>query len=191
MEGGSIENMSLDLSKLERVRYQDGSYTARCPACAEHGGDARGDNHLIVFADDRFGCAANANDLMHRKRIFELVGLKDGQRQHRPIPLPSVSPPPTPKTAAKSIVASLSRGFGTLATGILKSRARTKENESAGLDNVQGLETTRSSRADSIPYRDRNGDLHIPFDSPVQYHWWKAGGMRLGDIRRQFPFSDN
>jgi len=76
--------MSLDVSKLEDAvqSRKDGEdvIIARCPACAEDGGDNTG-NHLIIFPDGKFGCVVNpAEDLEskeHRRRIFELVGSKD------------------------------------------------------------------------------------------------------------------
>jgi hypothetical protein len=66
--------MSLNLSKLEKVRHLvNGGVEARCPACAEEGGDRKGE-HLLIKADGRFGCCAHANDREHRQRIFTLAG---------------------------------------------------------------------------------------------------------------------
>jgi hypothetical protein len=66
--------MSLDLSKLEKVRpLTNGGVEARCPACAEAGHDHKGE-HLIIKPDGRFGCCANPKDRQHRKRIFALAG---------------------------------------------------------------------------------------------------------------------
>lgn len=66
--------MSLNLSKLEKVReLANGGVEARCPACAEAGHDRKGE-HLLIEPDGRFGCCANANDREHRKRIFALAG---------------------------------------------------------------------------------------------------------------------
>jgi len=80
-------NDSLDLSRLEKLRQQaGGKLIARCPACAEEGGDRKG-NHLAVFPDGRFACAARAGDEIHRREIFGLVGL----RQPRPPQLASHS----------------------------------------------------------------------------------------------------
>jgi hypothetical protein len=67
--------MPLDLSLLEKVRHHaSGKVTSRCPACAETGGDRTG-NHLVVFPDDRFACAAHGGDGDHRKRIMALAGI--------------------------------------------------------------------------------------------------------------------
>ncbi len=69
---------SLDLTRLERLRQlPGGKIIARCPACAEDGGDRKGD-HLAVFVDGHFACAANAGDDAHRRRISALVGIKTG-----------------------------------------------------------------------------------------------------------------
>ncbi len=68
--------MSLDRDQLEKVRDKHGKVTARCPACAEDGGDRRGE-HLVLFDDGKFTCAANPGDHEHRKRIYALAGVRD------------------------------------------------------------------------------------------------------------------
>lgn len=68
----------LDLSRLERVRESGGKITARCPACAETGGDRSG-RHLAILPNGRFACAAFSGDAEHRRRIFELVGIRSDQ----------------------------------------------------------------------------------------------------------------
>jgi hypothetical protein len=66
--------MSLDLKQLELVReLANGVVQARCPACAEAGGDRAGE-HLRIQADGRFGCCVHPKDGGHRKRIFALAG---------------------------------------------------------------------------------------------------------------------
>src|SRR5512137_1519716 len=68
--------MSLDVSKLEKARQMSGGIVqARCPACAEGGGDRRGE-HLRVYPDGRYGCCVHPKDGQHRKRIFALVGAR-------------------------------------------------------------------------------------------------------------------
>ncbi|MCX7010525.1 MAG: AAA family ATPase, partial [Kiritimatiellaeota bacterium] len=83
--------MSLDQSRLENVHPSGGKVLARCPACAEQGGDKTGD-HLFQSADGKFGCiqfqGAVGND--HRKRIFELVGVPD-EKQTTPSAVPGQS----------------------------------------------------------------------------------------------------
>ena len=70
--------MSLDFSKLENMKHQNGVTTARCPACAEEGRDRKG-NHLFINNDGRFSCVCSPgkDGHSHRSRIFELVGVKE------------------------------------------------------------------------------------------------------------------
>jgi hypothetical protein len=58
------------------VHERGGKTVARCPACAEAGGDRKGE-HLFLKADGRFGCVQfpGADGEAHRKRIFELAGI--------------------------------------------------------------------------------------------------------------------
>lgn len=74
--------MSLDLNELENKSslIRDGSNVtiARCPACAEDGGDRKGE-HLIVFESGRFGCAVFPGDKEHRQQIWRLAGQKNDQ----------------------------------------------------------------------------------------------------------------
>ena len=73
---------SLDLTRLEKVRYHaSGKIEARCPACAEEGSDRTG-NHLAIFPDGCFACAAFPGDRDHRRRIFALAGLAPDQAPH-------------------------------------------------------------------------------------------------------------
>lgn len=65
----------LDESRLEKVRRAGGKTLARCPACAESGADQKG-NHLVIFPNGKFACAAMQGDAEHRRRIFALVGVK-------------------------------------------------------------------------------------------------------------------
>jgi len=66
--------MSLDTSKLEKVKKQGGKIIAQCPACKITGEDKKG-NHLVVFENGKFGCVAHEGDSSHRKEIFSLVGI--------------------------------------------------------------------------------------------------------------------
>jgi len=70
----------IDVSKLEKVKHKgDGLIVARCPACAEGGGDKTG-NHFFMSADGKFGCVIYPKEegSDHRKKIFELAGIKSG-----------------------------------------------------------------------------------------------------------------
>lgn len=69
--------MSLDLEKLECVKYRSGKVVARCPACAEEGADRSG-QHLLV-ADNglgKFACVLypGPEGAEHRKRIWAMAG---------------------------------------------------------------------------------------------------------------------
>jgi hypothetical protein len=180
--------MSLDNSKLERVTPRvDGSYTARCPACGETGGDARGENHLIVYDSGKFGCCARPKDREHRRRIFQLAGIRKAKSvQARPLPLPRVNTPPTPKQADKSLLDSLTGRFSDVSDGSVRI---TRVKRDVECEYVKRLGTTRPTRP--TPYRTPDGTLVIPFDCPDRFHWWKPGSMRLSDIDREFPFESN
>lgn len=75
--------MALMLNKLERVRKRGQRVHARCPACAEAGGDTHG-QHLAIDEQGRFGCAAHPGDNSHRRRIWELAGDGEKLRSIRP-----------------------------------------------------------------------------------------------------------
>src|SRR3954453_16928398 len=66
--------MRLDLPRIKNMRdLGDGGCRGRCPACAQLGGDKKGE-HLMIFPDGRFGCAANQGDEEHRRQIWRLAG---------------------------------------------------------------------------------------------------------------------
>ena len=66
--------MSLDRSKLQKVRpLGNGAWQAQCPACAETGQDRKGE-HLRISPEGKFGCCVFAGDREHRRRIFVLAG---------------------------------------------------------------------------------------------------------------------
>jgi hypothetical protein len=68
--------MSLDVKRLAKVReLASGVVQAQCPACAEGGGDRKGE-HLRVYPDGRYGCCVHPNDREHRRRIHALAGDK-------------------------------------------------------------------------------------------------------------------
>lgn len=70
--------MALDIARLNNVQQRGGNIIAQCPACAENGRDKHG-NHLTIDTEGRFACVVNpgAAGAEHRKRIFELVGIRD------------------------------------------------------------------------------------------------------------------
>lgn len=82
--------MGLDLTKLEKIRRRGSNTLARCPACAETGGDRKGE-HLFINDHDQFGCVLypGADGQQHRKRIFELAGIKEEPKKHFEVKNPS------------------------------------------------------------------------------------------------------
>ena len=75
--------MKIDITKLKNahriLKDQELVIIAQCPACAEQGDDLHNQDHLIVYADGRFGCVLNPGEdgEEHRKEIFRLVGMVD------------------------------------------------------------------------------------------------------------------
>lgn len=67
----------LDETRLENAVERGGHIVCRCPACFEQGHDKTG-NHLSVWPSGAFACVQFPRDegTEHRKRIFELVGIK-------------------------------------------------------------------------------------------------------------------
>jgi hypothetical protein len=109
--------MSLDSAKLEKVRELTGGILqARCPACAEAGGDRKGE-HLRVYADGRYGCCVHPKDGAHRKRIFALAGsLRTASTPGRfTVKVASAAKPAEP---ARSVKEALVGCIGTIGTGI-------------------------------------------------------------------------
>ena len=157
--------MSLDTAKLEKARELAGGIVqARCPACAEGGGDRKGE-HLRVYPDGRYGCCVHPKDSGHRKRIFALAG----ERKPGTFTLRLKTPPAV--LAVRSVKAVLAapclmppetelengvRGVRTVPTsnsrtprtGISKSRARTRGDSShsryVGMDSHMKLEDLES-----------------------------------------------
>ena len=80
----------IDVSRIEKRKRQGEGWVGRCPACAEGGADTTG-NHLKVWGDGRFSCVVNTGSegAQHRKRIFALIGVKDGKAADRFAHLPA------------------------------------------------------------------------------------------------------
>lgn len=75
--------MSIDLEKLENVVKKGSKTIARCPACAEIGRDNKG-NHLIINSNGQYACIVfqGISGQEHRKRIFQIVGIKDQRKNN-------------------------------------------------------------------------------------------------------------
>ena len=81
--------MSLDFTRLEKVRSRGGKLIARCPVCARAGRDRRGE-HLCcwsIYGDGPFHCIFGCET----KEIFRLVGRRSTTQRT----LPWRSPPAT------------------------------------------------------------------------------------------------
>lgn len=122
--------MSLDLKQLEKARELNGGIVqARCPACAESGGDRKGE-HLRIQPDGRFGCCLHPKDKIHRKRIHALVG----DHSPRTFTVRVATNQRRPKTAV-SVTSSLKNLDGTFGTPVpeLNPSQRKKNDESGTL----------------------------------------------------------
>lgn len=213
--------MSLNVSKLEKVRELAGGIVqARCPACAEGGNDRAGE-HLRIYPDGRFGCCVHPKSGEHRKRIFALAG----ERQRR---LPSseqftakVAVAKTTGPELRSVSASLTgfrtlrtaktesvstppepdNDFRTLRTPLSNPRAYARENMYMCKDRENGvlpvLTTPCGGPPSRLPFLTPGGDLSIPFESPERYHWWKLDGNRqsvaetLNEVRERMNCADD
>lgn len=183
--------MSLDVAKLEKVRELAGGIVqARCPACAESGGDRKGE-HLRIYPDGRYGCCVHPKDGEHRKRIFALAGVrKPGTftlRLKTPLALPaarsvkaalatpSLTPPETElENGVRGVRGTPTDSSRTPRTGIFKSRARTRGESShstyASMDSHEKLKDLESGvrgvrgalPAATMPAADDLGTLGTP-----------------------------
>jgi hypothetical protein len=144
--------MSLNISKLEKVRELAGGIVqARCPACAEGGADKTGE-HLRIYPDGKFGCCVHPKDGDHRKRIWALAGV----RKPGIFSLRLKSPPAMP--AAASVKAGLTAfDCGTVGTekgglvspsAIIAAPAELKTSES-GTDGAAIVKLRAYAREDS------------------------------------------
>lgn len=190
--------MSLDLGKLEKVReFASGIVQARCPACAESGGDRKGE-HLRIYPDGAYGCCVYPKDGEHRKRIHALAGVRSKKSfTIRLAPVPTVHPPTSikscllaaytppaaiPETRIPETACSCESDpdVRTLRTPFFQSRAYAKEElyTYKDLENAVLPVLTGASRL-QLPFLSPDGTLVIPFGSPDRYHWWRPDGDRF------------
>ena len=141
--------MSLDTAKLEKVRELAGGIVqARCPACAEGGGDRKGE-HLRIYPDGRYrvlcpsegwgapeadfcpggGEAQEAGDIHTAGE--DAAGNAGGQVGEGGFGRLRSGTLGTPKTESENgvpgVPTSPAADFGTLGTGNSKLRARARE----------------------------------------------------------------
>ncbi len=120
--------MGIDLSRLEKVKRRGLNTIARCPACAESGGDRKGE-HLMINDVGQFGCVLfpGQSGQQHRQRIFELAGVKES-----PSKTFEIRKPPPPASGAqviqKDILGHLGRIQSTHARKIFKTCLKENEN---------------------------------------------------------------
>jgi hypothetical protein len=121
--------MSLDLSRIEKlVELADGMRRGRCPACAEAGGDRKG-QHLRIYPDGKFGCCVHPAEAEHRSRIFALAG----ERTRRGIVV---------RVASEETAQPVRRG-------ILKTLAAGQPEKPDAPDGVSELETANTDEKES------------------------------------------
>ena len=129
--------VSLDLDRLEKPRVRSGKVIARCPACAEMGAD-RSCEHLFIADEGRgpFGCILfeGAAGDAHRKRIWELVGVRGNGHSAQYVAMPKHQsapakgrprlPPLRPLNVAEMAIVALLRGWPAVAGLKLLSQRR-------------------------------------------------------------------
>jgi hypothetical protein len=76
--------LSIDISRLEKLRQRGDKLQARCPSCATDGSDRRGDHFFANLTTGAWACAARPGDAEHRKAIFALVGIRGERPPDRP-----------------------------------------------------------------------------------------------------------
>ena len=69
---------TLDTTRLENVKRNGVKTTARCPVCAQAGGDTTGE-HLVIYDSGKFGCVMfpQGAGVVHRSQIKALVGVPE------------------------------------------------------------------------------------------------------------------
>ncbi|MCP4986066.1 MAG: hypothetical protein GY928_08350 [Colwellia sp.] len=132
--------MSIDQGKLENVKNTGSRIVARCPACAEQGGDKNG-NHLLIDGQGRFSCVvySGGSGMEHRKRIWALVGVKDGARQTSSVVVcKSIKVRSVPKNTQKVIKSNVLGRLGRVSL----THARIRESDNNISNILKELETS-------------------------------------------------
>lgn len=163
--------MSLDASRLERVRELPGGMVqARCPACAEGGHDHTGE-HLRIYPDGRFGCCVHPRDKEHRRRIFALVGVRQPGTFTVRLKAPTATratrsvkaaltafksgtlgtPKPESGNGVPNVPSSPVADFGTLGTGNFELRARARGDSIAHIDIGEDFQEELKDLENGVP----------------------------------------
>jgi hypothetical protein len=131
----------LDLKKLKILKTKgDGAYGAQCPACAQTGGDKKG-QHLHIYESGAFGCAVDKSK-EHKKLIGELAGMAKQADQ-----------PNTEKKGKLRINRMVCPPIRVLAVfgrrgRLFSSAGRINEKEERNDLKIKGFESTRPTRPD-------------------------------------------
>jgi hypothetical protein len=145
---------------LEKVKRRGTDIIARGPACAEAGGDRKGE-HLFINDKGQFGCVLYPGEdgHAHRQRIFELAGVKNMPGRKFEVRKP-LSSPPEPMDIQKDI-------FGTLGTHTFNTRPKElndpikrinnniQENSNETVPSVPEPEMERQSKVIFTPEEER------------------------------------
>jgi hypothetical protein len=145
--------MGIDMTKLEEAVRQGSNTIARCPACAEAGGDRKGE-HLFINEDGQFGCVLFPGEAghAHRQRIFELVGAKE--RPRRGFEVRKLLPTSRePVVIQKDI-------FGTLGTPIFNSRTKGLVDANRGIN--KDIQKDLEKPVPSVPEPETNPSMLTP-----------------------------
>ena len=168
--------MGLQIDLLEKPRTIDGvRIQARCPACAESGGDTKGE-HLVVYPNGSFGCCIYPGDKQHRRQIFALVGKK------RSIPVITV------RRASRDQPA---RQWTSVSVTLTLPAPPTAANPDSELP-VPSVPNQSLALKGPRLFIDSSGGLVIPSNSPARYHYWKGGQSvdeTLNEIQSAGAFS--
>ncbi|MFC1551908.1 hypothetical protein ACFL6P_05010 [Candidatus Latescibacterota bacterium] len=122
--------MGLDINKLEKVKGRGSNTIAQCPACAEDGGDRKGE-HLFINDRGQFGCVLypGADGQTHRQRIFEMAGMIETKGNWFEIRKPLSSPAPGHTVIQKDILGHLGHIESTYARKSLNAPIKNNDNK--------------------------------------------------------------
>lgn len=179
--------MSLEISKLENARERGDKIIARCPACAEHGRDEKGE-HLVIMPDGRFGCVVypGAAGKEHRKEIFALAGKRQTRGSlHMQVRRPASGS--LPKVAGKPVDLG---HLGTLGTGFTNPCAIGDPTADEGEEqHVQGLSVGRnaSQASQPVPEGTEPGEFARAIDPDAALAFMRQlVGDRMSEWSRRF-----
>ena len=104
--------MAIDTTRLEKTIRIGSKIIARCPACAELDQDHKG-NHFFLDTSGHFGCVKyqGINGRDHRKRVFQLVGIKEPSKKAITIKEVSQASHPNMEIRVKDILGHIGRHF--------------------------------------------------------------------------------